>query len=206
MTLSPEEVEELKEQLKQQVQHLPDQQRQAAETQINSLSPEALESMLEQQRTRTPAPGQKTIFRMIIDKEVQSHRIDDNVDAVAVLDINPIAKGHTIIIPKTAVSEIKDIPSGAHALAAELSKTLAKAVDAKKVQIIPDKKFGEAYLHLIPVTDNELNLNSPRSSADPKELSQLAESIQLTKKPEPEKIKLTKAETNQVLRVSRRIP
>lgn len=206
MPLTPEEVEELKEQLRQQVQHLPEQQRQTAEAQIESLSAEALESMLEQQRSRAPASNQKSIFRMIIDNEVKSYRVEENKDALAVLDINPIAKGHTLVIPKSPVSEIKDIPAGAHQLASELSKTLAKAVNAKKIEIIPDKKFGEAHLHLIPITDKPLGLNSPRTPNDEKELAILAESLKLVKKPEPEKIKLTKAETNQVYRLARRIP
>lgn len=206
MALSPEEVDELKEQLKQQIQHLPDQQRQAAEAQIASLSPEALESMLEQQRSRAPAPGQKTIFRMIVDKEVQSHIIEENSDALAVLDINPISKGHTLVLPKISVAEIKDLPPSIHAFAAQVAKTLQKALDAKKIDIIPDKKFGEAYLHLIPVTDKELTLASPRTQGDQKELAQLAESLKLVKKPEPEKIVLTKAEANQVLRLRRRMP
>src|SRR3989338_1247945 len=205
MTLSPEEVEELKEQLRQQIQHLPDQQRTAAEAQIAALSSEALESMLQQQRPNAPASGQKTIFRMIVDKDVQSYQIEDNADALAVLDINPITKGHTIIIPKKPVTDVKEIPEGAHQLASHLSKTLVRAVDAKKVEIITDKKFGEAYIHLIPVFDTPVTLSSPRSSADQKDLSQLSESIKLMKKPEPEKIKLTKAETNQVLRLGRKI-
>lgn len=206
MPLAPEEVIELKIQLRQQIQHLPEQQRQAAEAQIESLSAEALESMLDQQRSHAPTKGQKSIFRMIVDNEVQSHRIEENKEALAVLDINPIAKGHTLIIPKSPVSEIKDIPAGAHQLASELSKTLAKALDAKKVDIVPDKKFGEAYLHLIPLADKPLTLNSPRTQGDQKELASLTESLKLAKKPEPEKIKITKAETNQVYRLARRIP
>lgn len=206
MTLSAEEVAELKEQLRQQVMHLPDQQRQAAEAQITAMSAEALEAMLEQQRSRAPSSGQKTIFRLIVNKEVQSYHVEENADAVAVLDINPIAKGHTLVIPKVAVSEIKDIPTGVHQLAEKLTTQLAKAVDAKKVSIIPDKKFGEAYLHLVPITDKELTLNAPRTTADPKELSMFAESLNIVSKPEPEKIVLTKSETNQVLRLRRRIP
>ena len=206
MVLTPDEIEELKEQLRQQVQNLPEQQRQAAEAQIESLSADALESMLEQQRSRAPAAGQKSIFRMIIDNEVQSYRLEENKEALAVLDINPITKGHTLVIPKSPVAEIKDIPAGAHQLASEISKTLAKAVDAKKIDTIPEKKFGEAYLHLIPITDKPLTLNAPRTQGNQKELAMFAESFKLAKKPEPEKIKITKTETNQVYRLARRIP
>ena len=208
MPLTLEQVQELKAQLKEQVQHLPEAQRQQAEEHIENMSANALEAMLQQQQVRSSS--KKTIFRMIVDGDVESAKIADNADAVAVLDINPISKGHMIIIPKQAVTRTSDIPKGATQLAEHLARSLLSFLQAKKIDIIPDMKFNEAYLHLLPVYqkhDAPLTLASPRSSASPAELQELAESIKLfIEKPQPEKITQTKPMPTESLKLPRRIP
>ena len=93
--LTPEQIEELKEQLSEQIQHLPQEQREAAQQQIEDMSPEALEAMLKQQKT-----SQKSVMRMIVDNEIPSHKLDENKFALAVLDIKPVSRGHILVIPK----------------------------------------------------------------------------------------------------------
>lgn len=208
MPLTFEQVAELKAQLKQQIQHMPEQQRVQAEAHIDAMSAQAIESMLQEQQARSAGPsGKKTIFRMIVDGDVESYKIADNADALAVLDINPISRGHILIIPKKAVSNVKDIPQGARALAEHLAKTLVNFLGAKKLDIIPDTKFNESHLHILPAYDTPLTLSSPRSSSSPEELQQLAESIKLhLEKPQPEKITQTKPRPTEFLKLPRRIP
>ena len=49
-------------------------------------------------------------FRLIVSGEIPSYKIDENKDALAVLEINPVSKGHVILIPKKNVFESEKIP------------------------------------------------------------------------------------------------
>jgi len=106
MALTPEEIKELKTQLSQQINHLPDEQKAEAQKQIDSMSSEALEAMVQQQQQQAQEP----IFRAIVEGKIPSNKIDENPDCIAVLDIKPISKGHTIIIPKKPVKKAHDLP------------------------------------------------------------------------------------------------
>jgi len=116
MALTEEQIKELRSQLFSQIQHLPPEKKEAAQAQINSLSPEALESMLKQQ-------SENNIFRSIVSGKIEAVKVGENSEAIAVLDINPISQGHTLIIPKKPVSNQKDIPKQAFTLAESLSSS-----------------------------------------------------------------------------------
>src|SRR3989344_7136810 len=200
MPLTPEQVQELKEQLKQEVQHLPEQQRQAAELQIENMSAETIETMLKQQQSRE---GQKTIFRMIADKEVSAHQVEENDAAIAVLDINPISRGHTLVIPKQSVADITSMPPSALELAKRSASLIKEKLAAKEAEIQPEKKFGEVIIHIIPIYDAPLSLSSPRQKASESELGQTLAKI---KEQKPEVIKIVKDSTEQAVQLPRRIP
>ena len=102
MTLTKEQIQELKKQLFDQIENLPLGQKESAQNQINSMSSEALEVMLKQQQT------QVKIFRKIASKEIPSRIIEENEEALAVLEIRPISKGHSIIISKSEIKDAKE--------------------------------------------------------------------------------------------------
>ena len=217
MALTPEQVKELKEQLKSQVSNLPEDQKAAALEQINAMSPQALETMLNQQsasQSQAPADGQKSIFRMIIAKQVDSKIISENSDAMAVLDINPISKGHLMIIPKKAVKTPKEIPKPVFQLAEQLSRKIVDNLGAKETKAETSQQFGEAIIHLIPIYPDSpnLTLKSERKKASPEELSATEkelkkEVIKMDKKP-VEVIKKTKkkSQKSEVIKLQRKVP
>ena len=204
MVLTNEEIKELRRQLSEQIRSMPEEQRSAAQTQIDSMSPEALEAMLNQQKVQSG----KTIFRMLVAGEVDSVKVGENPDAIAVLDINPISRGHAIIIPKTAISDKNKIPKGVYGLAEELSKKVIEHLGAKSTRAEASEQFGEAVLHLIPIYDAELDLNSKRSKASPDELVAVKRSLEVIKidKPKPRLIVKRKPKKVPVLKLNRRIP
>lgn len=203
MALTQEQIKELKAQLAEQISHLPLEKKAEAQKQIDSLSQEALETMLEEQRSS----NQKTIFRMIIDKEVPSVSIAENDHALAVLELNPVSKGHTIIIPKSLVKEEKSISKEVHSLSEQLSKKLISSLKAKSTSVIPEKKFGEVILNVIPIYDKLLTLESPRTKSQVEELEKLRLEINIEKiENKPEKIKIEKKSQEEVLKLKRRIP
>src|SRR3989344_829357 len=135
--LTPEQIEELKEQLSEQIQHIPQEQREAAQQQINSMSAEALEAMLKQQKT-----SQKSVMRMIIDDEIPSHKLDENKEALAVLDIKPVSKGHILVIPKQKTILTSALHPQVLTHARKLARHLVRKLK-KNTEIQTENKFGE---------------------------------------------------------------
>ncbi len=197
--LSPEQIEEVKTQLREQIGHLPEEKRNQALEQIETMSPQAIESLVQQQKS------EKTIFRNIIDQEIESVQIGENPQAVAVLDIYPISKGHTLIIPKEPASTIQDLPSEAFTLAKDLAKKIEKNLKASSSEMQTEKKFGEAIINLIPIYDKPLTLQSPRNKETLENLRSIAEKINPLEKPSIIQIKKT-TEKLPVEKRKRRVP
>lgn len=203
MPLTQEEIQEIRKQLSQQIQHLPQDKKSQAQQQIDSMSPEALESLLQQQKSKEP---QKPLFRLIIDKEIPSKIIDENRFALAVLDIKPISKGHTIIIPKSPVEKGKDIPAQVFSLAKKIAKKLSLKLKSKSSEIQTEFKFGEIILNVIPIYEESLSINSPRTNPSDSDLDEIYRALRVIKKQKIQRIKLKKPAESKILKLNRRIP
>ncbi|MDP1695437.1 MAG: HIT domain-containing protein [archaeon] len=206
MALTPQQIKELKSQLYNQIAHLPPEQKKAAQAQIDSLSPEALEAMIEQQKEKSPkskAP-EKPIFRKIIDKETPSVIIDESLNALAVLDIFPISHGHTIIIPKKPILSPKDLPTQTLALAKKIAKRISSKLKAKSIQILTETKFGETIINVLPSYENPVDLSASRSQSSPEHLESIAKKLRPIKKKSSSKPKQDLL--TQILTLPRRIP
>lgn len=209
MPLAPEQVKILKEQLLSQIQNLPEDKKEEAAKQIEELSPQALELMLKQQRVK--GKSEESIFRFIVSGEIPSKIIDENASAIAVLEINPISNGHTIIIPRKPVQTAKEMPTQAFTLAKKLSKRIISKLKAKSTEIQTEIKMNEMIINIIPIYEQSLNIESPRKKAQNEELDTLEKLLKVKKKIKIEKIKKEANETrtgqrNQILKLSRKIP
>ena len=137
MPLTDSQLEEIRQQLKEQVKSLPEEQKSAAEAQISSMSPEALEELLkEQQSTNSP-------YRLIIDKKLEAAVVEDTPDYLAAMEIQPKAHGHIIIIPKKAVKSVQELPSSVPQQATKLAEKIKSRLSAKSIESTPSLKFGE---------------------------------------------------------------
>ena len=202
MALTEEEIKELKSQLFEQIKDLPPQQKEAAQAQIDSMSSEALEAMLNQQKSQS-----QKIFRMIIDGQIPSVKIDENSHAIAVLSVKSVSKGHTLIIPKAPVTEEPKLPKEVHNLSEKISKKLIGSLKAKSTQIIPEKSFGEIILNVIPIYDKPITLQSKKIDIPAEELEKLKIEINIEKiNKEPEKIIVQKKRKPRPIKLQRRIP
>ena len=200
MPLTPEQISQLKNQLKEQIKNLPKEQKREAEQQIEEMSDEAIEEMLKQQKT-----PQKQIFRAIITGELPSKKIDENKEAIAVLDTRPLTKGHAIIIPKKPITDARDMPTQAFTLAKKVAKRVANKLKSKNTEIISEFKFGELVLNMIPIYDKPVSLAGQRQElAEP----QLADLAQTLKKTERKIVNRSKRETKEkkLPQLPRRIP
>jgi len=201
MALTSQQIKTLKKQLLLQIENLPEDKKTEAKRQIESLSPQALELMLKQQEKK-----QENIFRSIIKGEIPSTKIEENEDAIAVLEINPLSKGHIIIIPNKPSKSSKDIPEKAFQLAKKLSEAIINKLKATSTEIQTENKFGETILNVIPVYNKQLDMNPPRIRAKKEELEEIARKLRV-EKPKIELIKIKREnKTNQPLKLKRRIP
>lgn len=208
--LTPEQIKSLKEQLSAQVQHLSPEQKVQAQAQIDSMSPETLESFVKEQQQKVTSPNSKdkTIYRMIIDKEVKSVNIAENKKALSVLEINPASPGHSIIIPKISCKDAKSVPTQAFALAKKVSQQLISKLKAKSTIIQTENKFGETIINVIPSynEDETIDISSPRKRTSLEDLEKIGEKIRIVKKEKKPIIRKTKSKSIDYLKMRRRVP
>ncbi len=210
--LTEEQVKEIKEQLIRQIEaNFPEEKKELAREHVLSMNNEQLEQFLEQNKlikTQSAEPVQENIFRLIIKGEVPSYKINENKYALAILEINPVSKGHIIVIPKKAVSSIQKIPQPVFSLAKNLAKKIKTKLKPKEVLIASSNILGEFVINVLPVYKDE-SLNSQRYKADKGELIKLQEKLKkksgksiLKKKPK----KSEKKELPKEIRLPKRIP
>jgi len=197
MALTKEQISQLKDQLYEQIKNLPESQKKEAESQIENLSDDAIGQMLESQKSEVK------VFREIVSGKIPSKKISECAEAIAVLDIKPISKGHTVIIPKERITEINKISKIIGLFAEEVSQKLSERLNSKKIKIIQELKFGEAVINLIPLySESELSLESERSNPTETELEKVLETIMK----EPEVIEKKPVKKEPLKKLQGRVP
>jgi histidine triad (HIT) family protein len=189
--LSEEQAKQIKEQLLNQLEKANIPNKEVITSQIQVMNTEQLEEFLRQNKLIKEGQGQEgsCIFCSIIEGKIPSYKIDENKNAIAILEINPISKGHTLIIPK---KHSEKIPKSAITFAEKIAKKL-KTLKPKKIDVTPSSLFGHEILNILPVYKNE-TLNSQRQKASEPDLLQLQKLLtQKTKiiksKPKTKKLK-----------------
>lgn len=215
--LTEEQAEEIRGQLIRQIEeNFPEEKKEPAKEHVLSMNAEQLENFLKQNNLiKTPpasaesAKGvQENIFRLIIKGEVPFYKINENKYALAILEINPVSRGHIIVIPKKAVSSIQKIPQPVFSLAKNLAKKIKTKLKPKEVSIASADILGEFVINVLPVYKNE-SLNSQRYKADKGELIKLQEMLEKRAEKSIPKKKSKKSEKKELpkeIRLPKRIP
>ena len=99
-----------------------------------------------------------SIFTKIISGEIPSYKVAENEDFIAFLDINPNAKGHTLVVPKKEENKIFDLSRDAYGSLMDFSYTVAKAlektVSCKRVGMsVVGLEVPHVHVHLIPLNE-----------------------------------------------------
>lgn len=97
-----------------------------------------------------------TIFTKIVNGEIPSYKIAEDEKYFAFLDINPLQKGHVLVIPKQETDYIfdlePDVLAGLHKFAQRVAKAIKKAIPCKKVAVVVlGLEVPHAHVHLIPM-------------------------------------------------------
>lgn len=124
-----------------------------------------------------------TIFSKIIKGEISAYKVAEDENFLAFLDINPLAEGHTLVIPKKEVDYIFDMDDDDYAKFFIFSKKVAKAIK----EVIPCLKVGvaviglevrHAHIHLVPINDvYDIDFKKEKLKLSPERFSQIAELI-----------------------------
>lgn len=208
--LSKEQIQEIKSQLIQQIDAtFPDNKKQATKQQVKDMDGEQLEEFLKQnnlikqgQSSEVPQ-NQESIFRSIVNGQISSYKVEENKDAIAVLEINPISKGHTILIPKQEATSVEKISQPIFSLAKKISKRIKSKLKPKEVKISSSNAFGEFIINVFPVYENE-SLNSQRYHAEETELQELQKKLE--KKTRKKIIKKKPQQIQEEIKLPKRIP
>ena len=124
-----------------------------------------------------------TIFSRIIAGEIPSYKVAEDDRFYAFLDINPLVKGHTLVVPKREVDYIYDLSDEELAAMHVFAKHVALAIQ----QAFPCRKVGEAviglevphaHIHLVPMQkESDMLFSNPKLSLTPEEFKAVAEAI-----------------------------
>jgi len=124
-----------------------------------------------------------SIFTKIILGEIPCYKIAEDENYFAFLDLNPLAKGHTLVVPKKEIDYIFDIDDAAHAelwnFAKRISRAIEKAVPCKRIGVaVIGLEVPHAHIHLIPMNRiSDLNFASPKLELGKEELESIAKKI-----------------------------
>ncbi|HLG34363.1 MAG TPA: HIT family protein [Bacteroidia bacterium] len=124
-----------------------------------------------------------SIFTKIINGEIPCYKIAEDENYFAFLDINPLAEGHTLVVPKKEIDYIFEIEDAAHAglwnFAKKISHAIEKAVPCKRIGIaVIGLEVPHAHIHLIPINNvSDMNFAMPKLQLSKEELSEIAEKI-----------------------------
>jgi histidine triad (HIT) family protein len=202
--LSEQEAKEIKQNIIGQIEStFPVGQIASARQQIESMDVEQLEEFLEKNNLIKETDSEENnncIFCSIVSEKIKSLKIGENENSIAVLEINPISRGHTIIIPRNHQG---DLPKEALTLAEEISTKLKKKLKPKEVKTSKSKLFGHEIISILPVYEKE-DFNSEKKKADIQELEKIKEEIE--KKPAKKERKPRTKKIKESVWLPKRIP
>lgn len=124
-----------------------------------------------------------SIFTKIVNGEIPCYKVAEDNNFFAFLDINPLAVGHVLVIPKKEVDYIFDIDDNLLGsmmiFAKKISKAIFKTIPCKRVGVtVIGLDVPHAHIHLIPINNvSDMNFSNPKLKLTPKEFEEIAAKI-----------------------------
>ncbi len=168
---------ENKEQIKEYIQKLEGLQLEEF-LKKNKIMVKGSDNLGDSQNPNLDSNSNKCIFCSIIHREIDSYKINENKKAIAILEINPFSRGHTIVIPMQHVS-IDKLPKASLSLAQKIAKQIKRKLKPEDVRIETSNLQGHSIINVIPLYKNK---EIKRRKADEKELKELQELLEVKKR------------------------
>ena len=124
-----------------------------------------------------------TIFSKIVAGEIPSYKVAEDDKFYAFLDINPLVKGHTLVVPKKDVDYIYDLSdeelAAMHVFAKHVALAIQKAFPCRKVgEAVIGLEVPHAHIHLIPIqNESDMLFSNPKLKLSDEEFKSIAERI-----------------------------
>ena len=124
-----------------------------------------------------------SVFSLIVNGDIPCYKVAENDKYLAFLDINPMVKGHTLVIPKREVDYIFDLTdeeyAGLFAFAKEVACAIKKSIDCKRVGVaVLGMEVPHAHIHLVPLQkESDMNFANPKLQLPKEEFIQIADKI-----------------------------
>ncbi|MDQ1769930.1 HIT domain-containing protein [Labilibaculum sp. A4] len=124
-----------------------------------------------------------SIFTKIVNGEIPCHKIAEDENFFAFLDISPLALGHTLVIPKQEVDYIfdldDDVLTGLNLFAKRVAKAVEKTIECKRIGIaVIGIEVPHTHIHLVPINNvGDLNFANPKLEIASDKLAEIAAKI-----------------------------
>ena len=124
-----------------------------------------------------------TIFSKIIAGEIPCYKIAENDQFFAFLDINPLVKGHTLVVPKREVDYIFDLSDSElaemHVFAKKVAKAIQKTVPCNRIGVaVLGLEVPHAHIHLVPInSESDMLFSNPKLKLTDEEFKEIAKAI-----------------------------
>lgn len=124
-----------------------------------------------------------SIFTRIVNGEIPCYKVAEDERHLAFLDIQPLARGHVLVIPKAETDYIFDIEPQAHkelwAFAQKVAKAIDKAIPCERVGVaVIGLEVPHAHIHLVPINHvGDINFSAPKKEFSADVMSETAKSI-----------------------------
>jgi len=124
-----------------------------------------------------------SIFSKIIAGEIPCYKIAEDENYFAFLDINPIAEGHTLVVPKQEVDYIFDLDEktylGLMKFAKKVATAMKKCIECKKIGVaVLGMEVPHAHIHLIPLQrEHDMDFSNPKLKLEKEKMTDIARKI-----------------------------
>lgn len=124
-----------------------------------------------------------SIFSKIVAGEIPSYKCAEDDNYYAFLDINPVAKGHTLVIPKHEVNYIFDLPQdeyqGLWAFARKVAEAMKEVMPCERIAVaVLGLEVPHCHIHLAPInTEGDMNFAKPKKEVPAEEMAAIAARI-----------------------------
>ena len=124
-----------------------------------------------------------TIFSKIVAGEIPCYKVAENEHFFAFLDINPLTKGHTLVVPKIETDYIFDLDEQTYSelmlFAKKVAHSLKQAVECKRIGVaVMGLEVPHAHVHLIPIQkEGDMIISNPKLKLSDAEMREIAAKI-----------------------------
>lgn len=183
--ITPEQAEQIKQELLTQLGNFPADQRDMIKKKVMSMTQAEVENFVKQNQLThldKEAPKQQCVFCSIVEGKIPSYKLEETKDNIAILEINPLSKGHALVVPRKHL-EVSKIPSSAFILAKKIATRIESKFKPKEIKISSQNMFGHALLEILPIYGDE----TERHKASTEELIELRVLLETKEKAPTEK-------------------